>query len=41
MTKKEYCEFMENPDNIRNCDECPERTHRDEPFRLPCGQFHC
>lgn len=39
---KEYLEFMYNPDNARNCEECPEsRKYDDFQHRLPCGQWHC
>lgn len=39
---KAYREFMDNPDNIRNCDECPEKMERPSwEMPLPCGQQHC
>ena len=36
-------EFLYNPDNIMNCEECPENGHFSAwpENRLPCGQFHC
>ena len=38
-----YVHFMCNPDNICNCECCPERcTNVSDRFGiLPCGQFHC
>ncbi len=42
MTTEEYRKFMGNPDNVMNCDECPER--REHPLwemPYPCGQQHC
>jgi hypothetical protein len=39
--EKRYSDFMENPCNIRNCAECPERDLSDHPLLLPCGQQHC
>ena len=42
MTREEYIRFMNNPDNILNCDKCPER--QDYPsweMPYPCGQQHC
>lgn len=41
--RKDYIRFMENPDNIRRCDVCPENQCRRQmnPDVLPCGQFHC
>ncbi len=45
MTKEEaikYVQFMNNPDNIRKCDKCPENKNTDQwQDRLPCGQWHC
>ena len=44
MTNEDYIHFMCNPDNIRNCDDCPERMihyDRETVTTLPCGQFHC
>lgn len=33
---------MYDPDNIRNCDECPNNMGCDDfQHRLPCGQWHC
>lgn len=49
MTKDEYTEFtnnyirfMNNPANIINCSECPERQeHPSWETPYPCGQQHC
>ena len=46
MTKEErqaYLNFMYDPDNVRNCDECPENNGivNWQGENLPCGQFHC
>ena len=44
MTNEDYIHFMCNPDNICNCDACPERMihyDRETAATLPCGQFHC
>lgn len=43
MNKKEYIAFMNNPENIRNCSNCPERLTRacQSEALLPCGQQHC
>ena len=42
MTNEEYISFMCNPDNIRNCDCCPECIGCSDYLGiLPCGQFHC
>lgn len=35
---KAYREFMDNPDNIMECDDCPENTGNSP---LPCGQQNC
>ncbi len=33
---------MYDPENIRNCDECPMNEGiRSGDTDLPCGQFHC
>ena len=44
MANEDYINFMCDPDNICNCDACPERmAHYDSETAatLPCGQFHC
>lgn len=39
---KAYREFMGNPDNIMNCDECPDKKdHPSWEMPLPCSQQHC
>lgn len=38
-TLKEYQDFMCNPDNEYNCNECPERGISNTG--LPCGQQNC
>ncbi len=40
MEKSEYIEFMCNPNNIGNCENCPERCMNNST-NLPCGQYHC
>lgn len=35
-----YSEFMHDPSNEGNCDECPERFLTVSAFR-PCGQQRC
>ncbi len=38
----EYQEFVYNPENIRNCEECPNNQGCDDfQHRLPCGQWLC
>ena len=37
----EYSEFMCNPDNEYNCNECPERCSGNSDYGLPCGQQQC
>lgn len=38
----DYGEFMYNPDNVHNCEECPANNDFDDwQNRLPCGQWHC
>lgn len=34
-----YKAFMYNPDNVRNCLECPENIGNSS--NLPCGQQNC
>ena len=34
-------EFLADPDNIRNCDQCPEKMKHPSWDALPCGQYHC
>lgn len=34
-----YKDFMYNPDNVRNCSECPENIG--DTNNLPCGQQNC
>lgn len=44
MKKKEkkYVEFMYNPENEYNCDECPENKDFDDwEGKYPCGQQNC
>lgn len=41
MSKEEYIEFMYNPKNQKNCDECPENSNFKGVNQLPCGQYHC
>lgn len=44
MTREEYIEFMYNPNNIRNCANCPENNgcaSSDCERKLPCGQYNC
>ena len=43
MDKKQYIAFMNNPENIRNCSNCPERLTRvcQSEILLPCGQMNC
>ena len=42
MSKEEYRDFMYNPENVRNCEQCPENQGCDDfQYRLPCGQWHC
>lgn len=37
--RKKYVEFMYNPENEYNCDECPENKSFDDwEGKLPCGQ---
>lgn len=36
---KEYQDFMYNPENEYNCNECPERGI--SSTGLPCGQQNC
>lgn len=41
---KAYTEFMYNPENSYNCDECPENlelTYEQRNGALPCGQQNC
>lgn len=39
---KNYIDFMCNPENERNCSECPENNDFDNwQNRLPCGQQNC
>lgn len=37
--KKEYLDFMWDPENEFNCSQCPE--NRRELRGLPCGQQNC
>ena len=39
----EYVRWMCNPDNLYNCEDCPENHgfSRWPETRKPCGQFHC
>lgn len=39
----EYVRWMCNPDNLYNCEECPENHgfSRWPETRKPCGQFRC
>lgn len=42
MTKEEYRRFINNPENLYNCANCPEnRNEGGWQSRLPCGQWHC
>lgn len=45
MTAEErnnYVEFMYNPENEHNCNECPENKGFDSwEGKLPCGQQNC
>ena len=44
MDKQEYINFMCNPDNIMNCENCPENEGYDSGGFgniHPCGQFNC
>lgn len=39
---KAYKEFMFNPENSHNCENCPEnREHSSWGGNLPCGQQNC
>lgn len=39
---QEYLKFMTDPENIGNCDECPENQDFDAwQNRKPCGQQNC
>lgn len=40
--KRKYLDFMCNPENSHNCENCPENK-RDDGWqgRWPCGQWHC
>lgn len=41
---KEYLEFMTNPDNEFNCEDCPENVGHDGngfDYRYPCNQQNC
>ena len=43
QTQREYVRWMYNPENLYNCEECPE-NHGFSPWpetRKPCGQFRC
>lgn len=40
--RKKYVEFMYNPENEFNCDECPENKDFDDwEGKYPCGQQNC
>lgn len=40
--RKKYVEFMYNPENEYNCDECPENKDFDDwEGKYPCGQQNC
>ena len=40
--EREYRDFMYNPENVRNCKQCPANQGCDDfQHRLPCGQWHC
>lgn len=44
MTNQEYIKFMYNPENICNCDSCPENKGHDGngfDHRYPCDQQNC
>jgi hypothetical protein len=43
MTRREYCAFMHNPENLHNCAECPENREFDGGASRcwPCGQQNC
>lgn len=43
MTEMDYQDFMYNPENIEQCDCCPENQGFSSwpGHRLPCGQFNC
>jgi hypothetical protein len=42
MTVKEYRDWMYNPDNQLNCDECPENLDTtNSQWKYPCGQQTC
>lgn len=39
---KNYIDFMCNPDNIHNCEECPANEGFDSwEGKHPCGQQNC
>lgn len=40
--KRKYLDFMCNPENSHNCENCPENKGDDGwQGRWPCGQWHC
>lgn len=46
--EEQYKDFMYNPDNVCNCEECPENMDPGTGYsrsefdrRLPCGQTIC
>lgn len=38
---EKYKDFMCNPKNEYNCNECPERGTNHNDYGLPCGQQIC
>lgn len=42
MTIKEVRDFLYNPDNIQNCENCPYNEDiSSNNTDNPCGQYHC
>lgn len=42
MATNEYRRWLYNPENIRNCSECPDNIGCSNfQDRLPCGQWNC
>lgn len=38
---KSYKEFMYNPNNAFNCENCPDNKDMGNNEKLPCGQWKC
>ena len=42
MTLEEHRSFLCNPENVFNCEDCPENIGAsDWQGAYPCGQWHC